>query len=620
MGYTIFLLIIIYVIIALVFGIITYRLYKRLIFQNKRLSREKERSQAILNTLPANIALLNNEGIILEVNNSWKKFASDNGFIGNNYGLGDNYINISRSSKGENSEEGILISNAIEQISKGTIKEFSLEYPCHSPIVKRWFRVIIIRKSEKIDSGIVLMHIDITEQKLAKIKLEQSEKRFRVLVENGDMISLVNKDGIFMYTSPAVEKTLGYSFEELIGKPAHFVMHQDKISDSKETLAKLIDNPGVLIPRITKFKHKSGKEIWVEGTVINLLNDENIEAIVSNYRDITARVEAEEKIKQSEANLRLIIDLVPHLIFVKDLYGNFLLTNKRFVELYGLTESQTLNNKNFQDYIPIKNESQIFEEEEEDEEVLKTGLLKVIPESHFIDSEGREHLFHTTKVPYTPLGSQLKAILGVSIEITEQKKAEEKYRNLFQLSPIPMWVYDVDSKIFLNANEAAIKHYGYTIEEFLSMTIMDIRPAEDLNDLYKVIERTSKTNEFYNGQARHLKKDGSIIHVNIQSNKIEFDSRNARLILATDISERVNYIETIEEQNRKLREISWIQSHVVRAPLSRIMGAINILNNFEHDDLTKLEIINTVLVSALELDDVIKEIVEKTKNIELKTK
>ncbi len=617
LGYTIFMLIIIYVIIALVFGIITYRLYKRLIVQNKRLGREKERSQAILNTLPANIALLNHEGKILEVNNSWKTFAGPLGFIGYNYGVGDNYIHIARSAPGRHAEEGNLIAEAIEQIADRKIHDFSIEYPCHTADTKSWFKVVMVRKTEKIDSGIVVMHIDITEQKLAEINLELREKRFRVLVENGDMISLVNKDGILIYTSPAVEKTLGYSFEELFGKPAHFVIHHDHVSDSKEALSKLIDNPGVLIPRISKFMHKSGKEIWVEGTVINLLDDENINAIVSNYRDISSRVAAEQKIMQSEANLRLIIDLVPHLIFVKDINGKFILTNKRFAELYGISHSQDLDNKIFHDIIPINNKAQNFLKE--DEEVINTGIIKVIPETHFTDSKGNDHLFHTTKVPYTPLGSTLKAILGVSIEITEQKKAEEKYRKLFHLSPIPMWVYDVDSKKFLNANEAAIKHYGYSIDEFLAMTIMDIRPAEDLIDLEKVIERTSKTNEFYNGQARHLKKDGTIINVNIQSNKIEFDSRNARLILATDISERVKYIETIEEQNRRLREISWIQSHLVRGPLSRIMGSIELLNNFEHDELTKLEIINNVLVSALELDDVIRDIVKKTLNIELQT-
>ena len=83
-----------------------------------------------------------------------------------------------------------------------------------------------------------------------------------------------------------------------------------------------------------------------------------------------------------------------------------------------------------------------------------------------------------------------------------------------------------------------------------------------------------------------------------------------------DITDRLNYIKAIEEQNKKLTEISWIQSHVIRAPLARIMGLIQLINDTEQSEKDKMEINNYILHSANELDDVISNISEKTKRVD----
>ena len=196
--------------------------------------------------------------------------------------------------------------------------------------------------------------------------------------------------------------------------------------------------------------------------------------------------------------------------------------------------------------------------------------------------------------------------------------SEKRYSDLFHLSPIPMWVYDIATLRFLDVNEAAEKHYGYTLQEFLGMTILDIRPKEDIPEM---IERVKGLNEseprFNQGTYRHNKKNGQTIYVDIQSNTIPFQDTVGRIILAKDVTERFAYIEAIERQNEKLKEIAWIQSHVVRAPLARMMGLIDTIKNEGYDSADNEKLYDLLLLSANEFDKVIREISRKAEEIKL---
>lgn len=117
------------------------------------------------------------------------------------------------------------------------------------------------------------------------------------------------------------------------------------------------------------------------------------------------------------------------------------------------------------------------------------------------------------------------------------KENEEKYKYLFENNPQPLWIYDLETLAFLEVNQAAIDHYGYSKEEFLRMTLKDIRPKEDVNELIKDIATTS--NELNKaGEWRHLKKNGEIIIVEIVSHTIDYGNRKARLVQPHDVTER----------------------------------------------------------------------------------
>jgi PAS domain S-box-containing protein len=198
----------------------------------------------------------------------------------------------------------------------------------------------------------------------------------------------------------------------------------------------------------------------------------------------------------------------------------------------------------------------------------------------------------------------------------ELEDSEKRYSDLFQLSPQPMWVYDFDTLKFLNVNEAAIKHYGYSLEEFLCLTIRDIRPSEDTRKLDEALH-TMKINpgQRYSGILRHKKKNGEIIQVEIQSNPIFINGRSARVVLVNDITERLRYVEAIEQQNQKLQEIAWMQSHVVRAPVARLMGIVDLIKNYTHSENEQNELLDHILISANELDGIIRDIADKTQHI-----
>jgi PAS domain S-box-containing protein len=215
--------------------------------------------------------------------------------------------------------------------------------------------------------------------------------------------------------------------------------------------------------------------------------------------------------------------------------------------------------------------------------------------------------------------SQLNKAISYSIErkkiSLQLKESEEKYRNLFHLSPIPMWVFDIKTLEFLNVNSAAIKHYGYSREEFYSMTIKDIRPQEEIPHLEKVLSEI-KGRSSYQGTFKHKKKNGEIIYVDAQTNSIIFNNRNAEIVLATDITESIKHINEIEEQNKKLKEIAWIQSHIVRAPIARILGLAELKLSNINSEMNYETTLGQIKDSATELDNVVREIITKTEKVE----
>jgi hypothetical protein len=159
----------------------------------------------------------------------------------------------------------------------------------------------------------------------------------------------------------------------------------------------------------------------------------------------------------------------------------------------------------------------------------------------------------------SPVKDAQGLILGSSTiarDMTAQRKAHEaledsehRYRLLFENNPQPMWVYDQQTLAFLTVNDTAIRSYGFTREEFLGMTLRDIRPEEDIPKLLDAT--TVPSTEFRReGPWRHRKKDGQIITVEITQHAFLFGERSACLVMATDITDRLRLEEQFQQAQR----------------------------------------------------------------------
>lgn len=128
------------------------------------------------------------------------------------------------------------------------------------------------------------------------------------------------------------------------------------------------------------------------------------------------------------------------------------------------------------------------------------------------------------------------------------------YKELFDNNPNPMWIYDTVSLRFLKVNEAAVVNYGYSFYEFYRMTILDIRPEEDVPRLLNNIQENDESLQ-RSGVWRHRKKNGTIIFVNISSHSVNLMGKNARLVLAVDITDKQKMKQVLENENAKLKSI-----------------------------------------------------------------
>ncbi len=149
---------------------------------------------------------------------------------------------------------------------------------------------------------------------------------------------------------------------------------------------------------------------------------------------------------------------------------------------------------------------------------------------------------------------------GLGIETAERRMtdeliaSEERYRFLFERNPLPMWVYDRETLRFLTVNDAAVRHYGYSREEFGSLTVVDIRPEEERARLQEEVRDI----EGYrlSGRWKLRKKDGSVVNVEILSHDMPFAERPARVVLANDVTDRLAAEEGLRRSYDELRALS----------------------------------------------------------------
>jgi PAS domain S-box-containing protein len=324
-----------------------------------------------------------------------------------------------------------------------------------------------------------------------------------------------------------------------------------------------------------------------------------------------------EEVKRSEGMLRAVIDSSPDFIFILDREQKYRMVNKALSDAMNLKQEELLGKDDLE--LGLSSEMVLGDASTglrglwaDNKEVVETGRIKYIPEET-LHLDGTTKIVSMTKVPLKDGQGNIWGLLGFAHDITQRMEAqriihesEKKYRHLFFNSPMPMWVYDIASYRFLEVNQMAIQHYGYSAEEFYAMSIFDIRQESEKTRLTDIFNKEESNYEqtYIRGTWRHIKKNGEPIFVTIISHKIDYQGREAMLVLANDVTRQ------IELQNQLIEEKIVRQKEIAKATIDVQEKERNEIGRELHDN------VNQILTSAkLHLECMVNGSAEKHKNI-----
>ncbi len=264
-----------------------------------------------------------------------------------------------------------------------------------------------------------------------------------------------------------------------------------------------------------------------------------------------------------EASYRDLVEQASDMIFTQDLTGKLTSINLAGQKFLGRKEEEILGNSFFSIFgiIPGSNGfAGNFSRPQEAKEFRHQFLAH--------SAAGEDRWLDLIVSPIKDRTDETVGFRGLARDVTERKRfeealrdSEERYRLLFESTPQPIWVYNEETLGFLAVNEAATRIYGYSRDEFLTMTIDDIRPHEDIPTL--VIKNAADPNELViSSPWRHQTRDKKTIYVEMSSHPVVFDGKNSRLVIVNDVTERVLLDEKQQRLHTSLQQsaMEWRQT------------------------------------------------------------
>lgn len=395
---------------------------------------------------------------------------------------------------------------------------------------------------------------DITEEKRAETRLRESEQQLQAIFDTEPQcVKLLDAQGALLRVNPAGLRMIEADrLSDIVGQCVYaLVAEEDQESVRLLTERVFRGDSGVLEFQMIGLK---GTKRWLETHASPLCDATGaIKALLAITRDVSSIKRAYREIERQRAELQLVLDTVPALIFYKDRDRRFIMVNRTHAELVGRSA----------EYYRGKTDSELgspyaAQYRDDDLFVMNTGRAIRGREEPIRTPRGIRWLL-TDKLPRLDANGAIVGVVGFSVDITEQRMSKEKlleseftYRLLFDSNPLPMWVYDLKTLRFLAVNDAAVSHYGFSRSEFHAMTIADIRPAEEIPPLLRAVAHSPRGLN-YSGVWVHRKKDQTQILVEITSHNLVFQGRDAELILANDVTSRHRAESALRESREKLQ-------------------------------------------------------------------
>lgn len=302
---------------------------------------------------------------------------------------------------------------------------------------------------------------------------------------------------------------------------------------------------------------KDGSIFPVQMDVVSVLGEDGeLLYRVTTAQDISERKSIDEKLRASETKYRTLVEHLPAITYISEpekYIGVSYISPQ--IETLGFDSNDWLTEPDLwwrqihpDDKEQVESELQRFQA---GAETFKAEYRLLLP-------DGETRWFHDESIRIKDQSGKTLLKQGFMLDITEHKQAEEKlrkseerYHYLFENNPHPMWVYDRQTLAFLDVNESAISKYGYSRQEFLGMTIADIRPPEDRDRLMKYLSQSRQPLSHSDGW-QHRLKDGTLIDVEITSHAIEMDGHASALVVAVDVTERNRAVEALRRSEALL--------------------------------------------------------------------
>ena len=404
-------------------------------------------------------------------------------------------------------------------------------------------------------NAIVINTKDITKRKQAEDRLMKSEMRFRSLIENNsDVIGLLDERGKFTYGSPSATRVTGWTAEEY-SKPGFLtkVIHPEDVRRLTDLIEEVKSKPGKSIETSTRILHKNGYYIYIEGSMINLLHAEFISAIVFNYRDISERKEAEEKLTRNEKRFRSMIENSYDMVDLMDENFNITYRSPSAIRLTGNADNEILHtsalSKVHPDDIP------------ELKEKMK-GLLGIpggggmatfrylTKDGAYVWMEGTAtNLLHEEAV---------KAIVFNYRDVSERieaekliRESEERYRSTLDNMIEGVQIIGHDWR-YKYVNDAVASHARMKKEELLGFTMLEKFPGMEHSGLYNGIKRCFEDNVPVTMENEFLYPDGTVSWFQLSIQPVP----EGVFILSVDITEKMIAEQKLQEEKDKLATIA----------------------------------------------------------------